>query len=60
MTANKIVTNHLMELPIGVAVDQDRGLGELPDKPTSAKDADEPGNYTSSDEQMPMALFNGC
>lgn len=60
MSANKIVTNHLMELPIGMPVDPDSKSGESQHKPEPAEKADGPENATNTDDQFPMALFNGC
>lgn len=57
MSANKIVTNHLMELPIGMIVDQESEPGDSQHKPVPAEKADHPGD---ADEQLPMALWNGC
>lgn len=60
MSANKIVTNHLMELPIGMAVDQESEPGDSQHNPAPTEKADDPGNATNTDDQFPMALFNGC
>lgn len=57
MSANKIVTNHLIETPIGVTIDQESDLGEPRQQTPSAEKAADIGNNITSEEQ-PLSLMS--
>lgn len=60
MTTDEIAVNHLVEAPIGVTIKQKSETTKRRHKPAPAEKADGPENATNTDDQFPMALFNGC